>query len=383
MIKKVYCFVFILLFWIVLAIPMVFADYTRGGISEEENRVLAEFPDFEVDGKFNENFSKEFEAWFMDHMGYRQDMITANAKLQYYVFDRMIESSDYCLGRDGDVNYATDSILKDYAHLNLRSKEDVARIGDSYQYISDWLKEQNIQFYYVQCYDKHSIYPEQFVTYINQMGNVSKTDQIISYLKEETTVNVISMKDVLLDSKTDYEVYSNWGDPTHWTDRGAFIGYQYVMENVNTNNNYIYPVLQESDYNISISNKAITLNGFITEEDMLESFSIKEPSAIKTDISVMQNYSSDSRHSVWKNEDVDNDTKVLLMCDSYFNSFIVEDFAESFSEVWLIWGDYTNSLDIIVEIYQPDIVIYECAERVDRSEGVFKFAQKLQGNIIE
>ncbi|MBE5943305.1 MAG: hypothetical protein E7258_00125 [Lachnospiraceae bacterium] len=383
MAKKIYNFIFIFAFWAILAIPMVFADYSSGGVSEDENRNLAKFPDLVVEGNFNQEFTREFETWFMDHMGYRQEMITANAKLQYYVFGRMLETSEYYLGRHGDVNYATEAMLLDYAHLNLRSEEDVARIGDSYQYVSDWCHEQGIQFYYVQCFDKHSIYPEQFMASVNQIGDVSKTDQIINYLKEETDVKVFSMKDVLLDSKDEYEVYSNWGDPTHWTHRGAFIGYQYIMEGVNAENNNKYPILTEEDYNITVSNQAITLNGFITEEDMLETFVLKDPKATKEDVTVMGYYGADTRHSRWVNESVDNDTKLLLMCDSYFNNYLIEDFAESFSEVWLVWGDYTKELDYVVEMYQPDIIIYEAAERVDRSEGMYKFAQKLQGNIIE
>ena len=52
--------------------------------------------------------------------------------------------------------------------------------------------------------------------------------------------------------------------------------------------------------------------------------------------------------------------------------------AESFGEVWLVWGDYTPDLPKIVELCEPDVVIYECAERVDRSYAVCDLAQALQ-----
>ena len=92
----------------------------------------------------------------------------------------------------------------------------------------------------------------------------------------------------------------------------------------------------------------------------------------------MGKFGEDERHSIWINKDAGNDTRLLLMCDSYINSFIVEDFAESFSEVWLVWGDYTKDLDKVIELYNPDIVIYECAERVDRSGAVVEFADKIK-----
>ena len=378
MLKKIYNISFIVIFMAIISLPLIKANWTSGGISEDENRYLAGAPKLTVDGKFNEKFTSEVETWFMDHMGYRKQLIDYNAKMQYEILGRMLTNSNYYLGRHGDVNYATDEMIMDYAHLNLRTDEEVAQIGDSYQVISDWLEEKGIQFYYVQCWDKHSIYPEQFMSSVNQVGDISKTDQVITYLRENTTINELSLKEVLIDNKQNYEVYSNWGDPTHWTDRGAYIGYKYIMEAINKNNDNKYMILQEEDYNITIEDKGITLNGFIHEDDMLEVFSIKEPKAKKVDKSVMGDYATDERHSVWHNPEADNDTKVLLICDSYINSFIIEDIAESFSEVWLVWANYTDDMDKIVEMYSPDIVICESAERVDCSKRRVALAEKLK-----
>ena len=86
-------------------------------------------------------------------------------------------------------------------------------------------------------------------------------------------------------------------------------------------------------------------------------------------------FSDDIRHSVWKNEEVDNDITLLLICDSYINSFIVDDFAESFSEVWLIRVDYTERLEEAIELCNPDIIIYECVERAEKSDAVYALAE--------
>ena len=378
MVKKIYNILFIVMFMAIISLPLIKANWTSGGISEDENRYLVEAPKLTVDGKFNNKFTAEVETWFMDHMGYRKKLIDYNAKMQYEVFGKMLSKSNYYLGRYGDVNYATDAMIMDYAHLNLRTEEEVAKIGNSYQKVSDWLGEKGIQFYYVQCWDKHSIYPEQFMASVNQIGDTSKTDQVINYLRDNTTVNVLSLKETLIENKKDYEVYSNWGDPTHWTDRGAYVGYKYIMQEINKYNDNRYKILGEEDYNISISDKGITLNGFIHEEDMLETINLKEPKASKIDKSIMGYYAADERHSVWENPNAGNDTKLLLVCDSYFNNFLVNDFAESFSQVWLIWGDYTKEMESMIEIYDPDIVIYECAERVDRSYSMVALWENIQ-----
>lgn len=377
MIKKIYNICFISLFMCIIATPLIFTDWSSGGVSLDENRNLAELPQLIVEGDYNENFTKEYETWFMDHLGLRKWLIDCNASMQFNVFDRLLDKSNYYLGPDGDLNYATDEMIVDYAHLNLRSEEEVRRIGDSYQIVSDYLEGKGIEFYYVQCYDKHSIYPEQFMTSVNQIGDISKTDQVITNLRENTTVNTISLKEVLLDSKAEYEVYSNWGDPTHWSERGARIGYRYIMESINSHNDNKYKVLKDSDYDIDIIDQGITLNGSIHREDMLEAFSIKEPQAQRENTSNLGGYFNDARNGIWVNENAGNDTTLLLLCDSYIGEYLVEDFAESFGKVILIWADYGEHLTHIVATYNPDIVVFECAERVDRSHIIELVAGKI------
>lgn len=377
MFKKIYNWIFVIAFLAILSVPLLLTDFSSGGVSEDENRTLAAFPQVTVDGAWNENFTGEFETWFMDHLGLRQTMITTNATIQFRVFDRMISKSNYHIGPYGDINYATESMLLDYAHVNLRPQEVVEETAMGLQKISNWLADREIGFYYVQCYDKHSIYPEQFTNQVKQIGDISKTDQLIFSLGENTTVRTVSLKGPLLEAKKTYEVFSNWGDPTHWSPRGAYMGYVHIMEQLNMDADVPFPVLRESDYIIEIKNAGITLNRVVHQDDYIEYFTLRNPQAQKADTSVMGKWSEDHRHSVWKNPNAGNDTKVLLMCDSYIANYIVEDFAESFSEVWLVWGDHTWALPLIVEQYRPDIVIYECAERVDRWQAIRELADKL------
>ena len=373
MLKKIYNTIFAIAFLAILALPLIMTDYTSGGVSEDENRTLAYFPAVTVEGKWNETFTGEFETWFMDHLGLRQEMITANAAVQFYGFDRLISKSDYHIGPDGDLNYADEEMLLDYVHLNLRSEYWLWEMGRAYQYFRDVVTEQGAEFYYVQCYDKHSVYPEQFRDDVLQLGDVSKTEQMVAYLQEKTTVNTISLKEPLLLAKdAGYEVYSNWGDPTHWSPRGAFVGYQYVMEQINAGREQPFRVLQESDYDIEIKEGGITLNKVIHRDDYYEHFTVRNPQAQEVDNAVMGQWAKEG-HFVWENPNAGNDSKLLLLCDSYFNGYIGADFAESFSQVWLIHADNNKDIREIMDLYQPDIVVFECAERVDRSGQLYNF----------
>ena len=377
MLKKIYNTIFIVLFLAVLAVPLALTRWESGGVSEDENRTLAAFPEVTVEGQWNEKFTSQFETWFMDHMGLRSELIAANATLQYKGFDRLLSNSNYHIGPYGDLNYADEEMIKDYAHANLRTDYWVSQIGNAYQVTADYLAQRDVPFFYIQCYDKHSIYPEQFTTAVKQIGTVSKTDQIITYLQESTSVNVIDLKPALLAGKEQYEVYSNWGDPTHWSERGAHIGYLHIMEQLQAELGVELKVLQEEDYTITVEDGGKTINNVLHEEDLLEVFTIRDPQAQVQDNAVMGSW-QDRDHTVLKNPNAGNDLKLLLLCDSYFNSYLLDDFAESFSEVWLIWADYMIDLPEILEIYDADLVILENAERVDRSGQMRNLEIKLR-----
>lgn len=375
MFKKINNYILILLFLAVLLVPLLLTRWESGGISEEENRNLAAFPSVIIDGRFNLSFTQEFETWFMDHLGLRQPMISANEKLMQKFFNRDLSTSDWKIGKTGDSIYATSDIIKDFARVNLRNEEAVAEIGESYQAVSDYLGEKGIQFYYVQCVDKHTIYPERFIPHVRQVGDVSKTDQVLNYLEENTTVNSVYCKYPMEAAKEQYDVFSHWGDATHWTDRGAYVSYLHMMEKINQMQDVPLKILQEEDYVKSYA----TYQSFDGQEtEQIEVFAIADPKAQKTETAAMGKWSQDIRHSIWTNPEAENDKRLLLMGDSYFNDYLVDDIAESFREVWLVWGDYTEDLPEIVERYNPDVVIYECAERVDRSDSICALAEELQ-----
>lgn len=360
----------------ILVTPFLFAQRGGQGSSAEENRTLAPAAQLVKDERLNLNFPREYDAWFSDHMGLRRQFINHSAWLDYYVFGKFPDSSIYEVGKTGDLNYIAEAIIRDYARVNLRSPKNLYDLENAYQKISDWVEAHGAQFYVVQCVDKHTICPEQFVSGVIQLGDKSKTDLVMEHLDENTTVKHLYLKETMLEAKKQYPVYSKWGDPTHWTDRGAFIGYQAIMEMINRYSGMSLPVLQEADYRIEIKDGGMTFYENVHKEDRMEFFTIAEPKAVRQD-GLPNGFLEDYRHSTFLNEQAGNDLKLLIMGDSYINSYIVEDFAESFAQTWMVWGDYTEKLPEVVETLQPDIVIYECAERVDRSSAVIALSKNL------
>ena len=379
MYKKVLTICFCAVFIVCISLPLVFTNLKDGVVSESENRYLTSKPTlFTEEGELNKAFFGDVESWFNDNVGFRDEIVVANAQIQYNVFHQLSNNTDYLLGPKGEFNYATDDMLKDYQHFNLKEEEALKKIENSYQFVSDWLNAQGIQFYYFQCWDKHSIYPEQFPISVNQYGDSSKTEQIISILEERTTIHVVNPKDALIAGKSQYETYSLYGDPSHWTRRGAYIGYLELMGAINAENDNKYKVLQESEYDLSLTDQGSTFFGGVHEVNMLEKFELLDPKAYETNEKLTY-LAEDERHRVFTNDAVDNDTRVLVLGDSYVNSYIIDDLAESFHETIIIWGDHTKYMKEIVAAYQPDIVICENAERCDRTGPMNAAAERIQG----
>ncbi len=378
MMKRISRTIFIAVFLAMLVIPLVTVNREEGRVSKTENRVLAPMADLiNEDGTFNDNFLADFETWINDNIGLRSLFVSANANINYHLFGVLPDNSDMYLGPNGELNYATEVMLEDYRHANLYSEEYLREAAENLQYISDYAEAKGAQFYYYQCWDKHSIYPEHFPNSVLQVGSESKTDGIVRAFEEYSDVSVISPKQDLLDAKSQYDTYSVWGDPTHWTERGAYIGYRKLMDGINAEADTPYRVLQESDYEITVTDQGKTLIGGIHKVDMEEHFEIRDPGAVLTNEKLTL-YAEDGRHRFFTNEAAGNKTRLLVVGDSYFNSYIMDDLAESFYETVIIWSAYLGDIQNIIDTYDADIIVLEAAERLDRTPYIRNAARAMR-----
>lgn len=366
--------IFIILFLILLVIPFLSTNLINEKVSDSENRKLAAQPILiNEKGVLNSNFTTDFEIWLNDNIGFRSILVATNAKILYRFFDVFPENTDYYLGPNGELNYATDEIIRDYQHLDLYDEEYLLSYSKAVQKIGDYVNQMGGVLIYYQCWDKQSIYPEYFPTTVIQHGSLSKTDMILQSLRDNTSVNIVSSKDLLIDAKEKYDTYSVWGNATHWTDRGAYLAYVDLVAQISGITGQSYKALGEDDYDIQIEDLGENMYGGIHEVDMLESFTIKNPKSYVTN-EKLGSYTKDNRHFCCTNDQVDNDTRVLIIGNSYFRWYIADDIRESFHEVIYIWTDYLRDLKNIIDTYNADIVIIQNAERVDKTDFIIEAA---------
>ncbi|WP_026495769.1 hypothetical protein [Butyrivibrio sp. WCD3002] len=362
--KKIFEKIYIAGVALILLLPVLTINRDPDAISEKENRPLTGLPKIIRDGSINKNLPTDIESYLDDRIGFRDLLISANALLQYHVFGRMEDGTRYRLGPDGEFNIVENDMVETYQHANLFSDEELAEITSDFKSISDGLKTKDCEFYYMQCWDKQSIYPEYFPDSVLQYGDISRTDQVLTSLAENTDVNVIPLKDKFISEKPNYEVYSKYGDPVHWTPRGALIGYAETMNAINEGRDEPFKVLTDDDFNITMTDQGMSFYGGVKRSNISESFERKETHAVMNEDYDEEHEAFDGYRTYhFTNENAGNDTKVLIICNSFIVNYLKEDFAESFGDTLVVWHDVNKKLPAWIEDYNPDIVIYEMVER--------------------
>ena len=355
----------IIIFMICITMPYLLAHRDKDGrVSSMENRTLAKYPSVRLeDGSMNREYLAQFEEWINDNLRGRAAMVEVNSALQYELFDRIVKS-DVMEGKEHWLFVNDPDMIMDYQNLNLLSEQELEQYVENMQGISDYLKERGIAFYYLQCYSKSSIYPEKYVDGIKRIGNVSKADQIVNALQEETDVAQILVKEPLLE-QADELIYFQYVDTLHWNEKGSYIGYQVLMNKLQEDFPQI-SILQESDYDIVEEERTMDLYGYeYPMTEMCPVYRIKNQKATEITETTQERWGflhyREHTHN-YTNPSCGNDLKILLIGDSFIRMFLKDDIAESFSETLSIDWINMSILDEVIEEYQPDIVVLESAQ---------------------
>ena len=353
-----------MLFMMMIFLPYLFAHRVgEQRVSETENRMLSSYPSLVIDGKWNPFFPKEFETWLQDNLRGRTVMVELFSTLQYNLFDRVVKS-DVLQGKNGWLFYKDDNSIREYQHLNLLSEETANAYAVKMQELSGYLQERGIAFYYLQCFDKESIYPDEYAQGVYQIGSFSRADQILDILRSDTEVNTISVKE-RMKQLSDEQIYFPYSDLTHWNEKGAYEGYRCLMQAVCHDFSQVQ-ILEENDYEIEQVQRETNLYGFSYPfEEYAPIYRIKKQMASEITDETQEKWAflqyKEHTHE-YINPACRNDLRMLLIGDSFIRQFIKDDIAEGFAHTLSVDWLNISILDEVIAVYQPDIVVFESAE---------------------
>lgn len=234
--------VFLTVFFILLFLPMLHISDAEK--SEQENRMLAKYtPLIDYRGGCNLKYGKNFDAWFSDRFWGRDELVKVYYKIKK-INKYIITAKASKLKNDW---YFNDNEL---STLTISEKQKV-QYKKNIQYLLQFCKENNIKCYMEIVPAK--IYYAKDGLINNKLKEYNDTlPQFIKYIKETLNFEIIYPLDELKEAdKSDYVYFKT---DHHWTDWGAYIGYQALLKQLKKDFPDIYEA-KEGDFDISYSKK--------------------------------------------------------------------------------------------------------------------------------
>jgi hypothetical protein len=369
---------FIALFILMLFMPLVFVDLSLDRISAQENRGLARPPSLSDMKKHPRFFVHQFDAWFKDSTGFREQMLTLYNVLnknKSLVGFRYIEGQyTYLVGEDGHHYFADvdGKLIPKFQGKQFLSGEKLQTMTLKLQMVKTYLDQKGIPLIVMFCADKESIYPEFYPKTIKRGPEPIQLDAITGYLREHTSVEIFNIKQALLEKKNDYLLYylidtmSFNSAFAHYNEIGAFFAYRELMKHINTHFPNIVPYELE-DIKITYDKNEIPYVSLAMEK------TYKNLGASFFDGLSLNNWTR--IFDIAFENRVQGLPVILFFRDSYADEqYIGKYFAQHFGKTIFIHYFNIGNIEKCIDLFNPDIVIFESAER-----GLQAFADYVAG----
>lgn len=208
------------------------SDY-NGIMDTKENRYLAQMPRFT--GHTIQQFPEQFDAYFNDHIPFRNKMIEYFAALEYKLFGKSIDDK-VIVGEDGWLFYsspADGNSLHTYKGIDHFSHDEMELIAERLSAARNKMQEKGIDFVVMFPPNKESIYSEYMPEGIKQVSKDNRLDLLVEYLEENTDLRIVYPKEELMKEKNTHPVY--YKQDTHWNLLGGYIGSAMLLNELGMN----------------------------------------------------------------------------------------------------------------------------------------------------
>lgn len=225
--RSVVTMVFVVAFFVFLWLPTIDVLFYQDDVPQvNEKRVLARFPVFESGVAGMRSFIVGLEGYYNDHFGFRKRMIYWGERWRLSWFNES-PSVNVIVGLNGWLYYQDEQSLADMRRTSSFELKQLEAWKSLLEKRRDWLAKRGIRYVFVVPPDKHNVYPEYLPDWIKAVGKTTRLDQFVAYMKTNSTVSVLDLRQPLLAAKKRGVIY--FQTDTHWNEYGGFIGYQELI----------------------------------------------------------------------------------------------------------------------------------------------------------
>lgn len=215
----------ICLFFIVILFPLF--GQVIGINSQTDNteyRKLSKTP-FPEDAPLI-SIPKNINEYFNDNFGFRNTFIKIYGYIKLNIFNTHPLNS-VNLGKNGWIfmNPMVFPTPETWYKTADFTKEQLQEITDFLEAERRWLNERGIIYIVEIVPYKEHVYSNEYL-YPNHIVSKPLLEHFITAIKQNTKVNLVDLRQPLIQAKLDYPVY--YHTDSHWNQWGAFIGYQEI-----------------------------------------------------------------------------------------------------------------------------------------------------------
>lgn len=349
------------IFLVFVFIPLIgdLAGITTGN-SLEENRHIKGYEELSLPKKVA-LYIKNFDSRFWG----RQYLVRSYIAIKKDFFGVSPLPEKVIIGKEGWLYLSDYGAMDDYRNIRPFSVEQLDSIQAYLRHISKELGQQDIKFYVAVVPDKHTIYPEYLPETVRKVRPVSRLQQLTEHLKKESTFRFINLTDTLQAAKPNGVLY--FKEESHWNDRGAFIAYQKIFENIK----FDFPGLNELELDSceSFAGKENDLDlakilgqpiDYTEDTWKIVPRSFSNITTTDAGVSIPPAKRFNTEYAFRKLNPLNTGPSIIVYRDSFFGS-LTPFFEQSFSESTYIW---TNDIDLeFIKKQNPQLVLLEIAER--------------------
>jgi len=364
--KKVGIIINIISFIVIVCLLRLWGVIASHFIDNEnfENREMAQKPVLSAETFVS--FPLEYENYFNDNIPFRNQLISLNNKIDYFIFDKSTDDR-VIKGKNGWLFY-TDTLV-DYQHTNLYSEEELNKIKNDALTTAKFMKDRNIEFVIIYAPNKSTIYGDYMPAHYTVESTISRADQLIDYLRENTDIKIIYAKESLMEARSIYpELTLFLKQDTHWNYMGGYIASMPLLSELGHN-----PVSLDSIDYTEVNKPDFLFNGYdlsnmlglsdILNKDINYDITGYTRNDVTYEGDASQN--RDDFNGYMRTYSSSEDSRKIFLARDSFGEAITPFLAAEFSEMYSV---HKESLTLSqFEAEQPDIFIWQGVERAGMS----------------
>ena len=364
--EKINKYIAITISILVLSFSGWFIINPKKTFSENEFRYLETFPTFHIDSFLNGEYIKKLENYFNDQFPLRDRFVEIKTEVFYYLGNRFIN----------DVYIAKDHFLiQQFARPE--NSDKIINILNTFKE-----KNKDVEIQMILSPTATSIYQELLPWYhINYSEK-----EVIDYYYKNLNIKGIDIFDILMEEKENYQLF--YRTDHHWTTYGAYFAYRRYCEENNIT------ALEIEDFHIELVSDDFlgTLYSKVfygaNDKDTIYSFQLENSNFTVEYLDKITNslynedyltkkdkysYFLDNNHPFIKitNHNVNNGKELLIIKDSYANSFIPI-LANHYEKIHVIDPRYYNMpiTDYIKDNDIKNALLLYNVNSIDTDQGV-------------